>query len=178
MKPEISHPGQTVIDVFVVDTNVLLVANQKHPDVSPDCVQTCVNVLERIQARGRVALDDAYLILEEYNHKTSPNQPKGVGDVFLKWLHRNPSKCDWVSLHASTPDQFQEFPSDPALASFDPPDRKFVAVAAAHPGHPPILQAADCKWLDWQPVLARQSISVDMLRQEDVNRFYQKKFGP
>ena len=29
----------------VIDTNVLLVANEQHADVSPDCVATCVRRL-------------------------------------------------------------------------------------------------------------------------------------
>lgn len=164
-------------DVFVVDTNVLLVANEKHQGVSQDCIRHCVDALEGIQKDGRVVLDDGYRIVSEYRNKTQPNQPKGVGDVFLKWLLQSSGRCDWVTIHPTTPDDFQEFPVDPGLANFDPPDRKFVAVAAAHPKHPPILQAADSKWLDWAPILTKHHVTVQFLCKEDVKRFHVKKFG-
>ena len=51
---------------WVIDTSVLLVASLRHEDVSPDCVMACVQCLEKIMQEGRVALDDAYRILGEY----------------------------------------------------------------------------------------------------------------
>ena len=36
----------------VIDTNVLLVANEQHADVSPDCVAACVRRLVEMQAHG------------------------------------------------------------------------------------------------------------------------------
>ncbi|MGD0546847.1 MAG: hypothetical protein ABR991_03375, partial [Terracidiphilus sp.] len=73
----------------VVDTNVLLVANGQHPDVSPECVIACVEVLEHLRQRGCVVLDDGYEILSEYSQKTKPNTGNRVGDAFLKWLFQN-----------------------------------------------------------------------------------------
>ncbi len=70
----------------VIDTNVLLVANGSHADVSPACRKICIERLLRHQASGVVVIDDGYRILREYQNKTRPNQPKGVGDAFLKWL--------------------------------------------------------------------------------------------
>ena len=73
----------------VIDTNVLLVANGKHQDTSLECQRVCIERLKVHQGDGVVVIDDAYRILREYQNKTSPNQPKGVGDVFLKWLLQN-----------------------------------------------------------------------------------------
>jgi hypothetical protein len=64
------------------------------------------------------------------------------------------------------------------LADFDAPDRKFVAVAAAHADRPPILQAADSKWLDWQDALKEHGITVELLCPQDIRRFHANKFGP
>jgi hypothetical protein len=75
----------------VIDTNVLLVANGQHDDASPGCVVECVNRLQGMQREGIVVIDDEYRILGEYQNKTCINPPKGVGDVFLKWLLRNSS---------------------------------------------------------------------------------------
>lgn len=163
----------------VIDTNVLLVANQQHADVSDDCVAACVRRLQAMQKTGVVVIDDGHRILEEYHQKTTLNPPKGVGDVFLKWLLReagNPARVEQVALTEHAPDCFAEFP-DPALESlFDPSDRKFVAVAHAHAGHPPVWQAADSKWLNWWPALLAKGVAVEFLCPDDVCEFYRKKF--
>lgn len=44
----------------VIDTNVLLVANEQHPDVSPDYVIECVNRLQAMQKTGVTVIDDGY----------------------------------------------------------------------------------------------------------------------
>lgn len=163
----------------VIDTNVLLVANGSHADISAPCVAECVRRLQVIQASGTVVIDDAYLIIGEYLHKNRPNAQKGAGNVFLKWLLQNSAnsqRVNTVHLTERAPDSYVEFP-DPVLESrFDAPDRKFAAVAYAHQGKPPIWQAADSKWLDWWPELAARGVKVDFLCPDDACRFYAKKF--
>ena len=162
----------------VIDTNVLLVANGQHADVSEDCVIACVTRLQSIQQSGVVVIDDGYRLVGEYHHKTSLTPPKGVGDKFLKWKlqHTGTSRVEQVNLNETAPDCFIEFP-DPALEPlFDAPDRKFAAVAHAHPDKPNILQAADCKWLDWWPALRAKGVEVDFLCPADACSFYSKKF--
>lgn len=162
----------------VIDTNVLLVANGQHSEVSEDCVIACVNRLLSMQQRGITVIDDGYRILGEYQHKTSLNPPKGVGDVFLKWLLRQASSAqvERVTLNENSANCFDEFP-DPVLElMFDPPDRKFVAVAYAHPDGPTIWQAADSKWLDWWPALRSKGVNVEFLCPADTCSFYGRKF--
>ncbi len=120
----------------VIDTNVLLVANGQHADVSEDCVVACVKRLQAMQQAGVTVIDDGFLILGEYQHKTQLNPPKGVGDVFLKWLLRqsgNSARVQQVTLTETAPDCFAQFPDAALELIFDPPDRKFAAVAYAHP---------------------------------------------
>lgn len=162
----------------VIDTNVLLVANGQHADVSPDCVIACVERLQAMEKRGVVVIDDGFRILGEYRHKTRLNPPKGPGDVFLKWLlrHTGTQRVERVALTETGDDRFAEFP-DPALEPrFDAPDRKFAAVAHAHPDKPPIWQAADCKWLDWWPALKLEGVLVEFLCPQDACGFYRSKF--
>lgn len=162
----------------VIDTNVLLVANGQHADVSEDCVTECVKRLQAIQKNGITVIDDGYRILGEYQHKTSLSPPKGVGDVFLKWLLRQAgtAQVEQITLNESSENCFAEFP-DPMLEPiFDAPDRKFAAVAHAHPNKPAILQAADCKWLDWWPALGAKGVNVEFLCPNDACSFYSKKF--
>lgn len=163
----------------VIDTNVLLVANEQHADISGDCVEACVQRLQAMQKTGVVVVDDGFRILGEYQQKTRLNPPKGVGDVFLKWLLReagNPARVELVALTEHTLDCFAEFP-DPVLEPrFDPPDRKFAAVAHAHSEKPSIWQAADCKWLNWWPALQAKGVAVEFLCPDDVCQFYHHKF--
>ncbi|MBI3712174.1 MAG: hypothetical protein HY253_04310 [Burkholderiales bacterium] len=163
----------------VIDTNVLLVANGQHADVSPDCVITCVQHLLEMEKVGVTVIDDGFLILGEYQRKTKLKPPKGAGDVFLKWLLRqagNAARVEQVALTEIADNCFTEFP-DPALELiFDAPDRKFVAVAHAHPKKPSIWQAADCKWLEWWPTLQTKGVRVEFLCPDDACGFYRKKF--
>lgn len=55
----------------IVDTNVTLVANGQHSDVSLDCVANCALALQEIMQKGRIALDDSFRILTEYQNKTT-----------------------------------------------------------------------------------------------------------
>lgn len=164
--------------IAVIDTNVLLVANGQHQDVSETCVSSCTARLHGIMQNGRVAIDDGFRILTEYQNKAAPFAGVRPGDVFLKWLLRNnanPKRCEQVHLVEHAERGFESFPEDERLASFDPPDRKFVAVAAFHPAKPPILQATDSKWLAWNDALADHGISVEFLCPGDIKSFESNK---
>jgi hypothetical protein len=164
----------------VVDTNVPLVANGQHSDVSPECVAECALALQEIMRKGRIALDDSFRILTEYQNKTTPRKGNRPGDAFIKWALRNnanPAKCDLVKLREHPKRKFESFPDDNELEGFDLSDRVFVAVAAAHSEKPEIFQAADSKWLDWAIPLERHDIQVTFVCREDIERFHRKKFG-
>jgi hypothetical protein len=127
----------------------------------------------------RLALDDCFRILLEYQNKTTPKTGNRPGDAFVKWAlqnNANASRVDQVPLQEHAIRGFDSFPDDADLAEFDPPDRKFVAVACAHPNNPPILQAADSKWLNWAEPLKRCGISVEFICVDDITRFYANKF--
>jgi predicted nucleic acid-binding protein len=163
----------------VVDTNVILTANNAHPEASPECVIACVERLNDLMKFGVLVLDDSYQILQEYQKKTSPRKAKGVGDHFVDWALRHqkqPNRVELVTLTKLEMHRYAEFP-DPALEPFfDPPDRMFPAVSNTHPAHPPIWQATDCKWLDWWPALDACGVKVEFLCETDICRFYNKKF--
>lgn len=162
----------------IVDTNVILVANGQHPDVSDACVVACARHLQLLMVSGKVAIDDAYRILSEYQNKTLPAVGTRAGDSFVKWLLRNnanPARCDQIALIDNAERGFNSFPDDERLWDFDPPDRKFVAVAAAHVDRPPISQAADSKWLRWAPALADHQIRVNFLCSADIQGFSSNK---
>lgn len=169
------------MSVVVVDTNVVLVANRQHQSVSEHCVAECALRLQAIMKDGRVALDDCFRILLEYQNKTRPKTGNRPGDAFVKWVlqnNANPNRVDQVQLREHPDRGFDSFPDDTDLENFDLPDRKFVAVAGAHPGKPSILQAVDSKWLDWAEALKRCGITVEFICQSDIARFHSRKFEP
>lgn len=152
----------------VVDTNVLVVANGRAPQASLWCVRDCVNRLLSVRRSELLVLDAAWLILGEYQrHASSVGQP-GPGDAFLKWVlnnRANPERCELAHLtpRSGAAEDFEEFPSDPDLASFDPADRKFVAVAIASKYDPPIVNATDAGWWNYRAPLERHGVNIEFL---------------
>lgn len=163
----------------VIDTNVLLVASHRHAGASPQCVLACVERLERVRNNDCVVIDDQFRILGEYQRKLDANKGKRAGEAFLKWLLQNQAnrtRVQQVALTEGAPDDYAEFPDAALAAAFDPPDRKFVAVAHAHPNKPPVLQATDSKWLRWHARLQQHRIRVEFLCEQDLHRFFAAKF--
>ena len=152
----------------VVDTNVAVVANGRTAQASLDCLQACLDALKNIRERGIVVLDDAMHILKEYMGNLSLSGQSGLGDAFLKWVwdhQANAARCEIVHItpKSGEDDNFEEFPADPALASFDPSDRKFVAVARASRHKPVVLNAVDTDWWIFRTPLRRHRVRVRFL---------------
>ncbi len=166
------------MNAVVIDTNVLLVANQQHKNTSPECVLSCTEKLLWAQQHGLIVIDDTYRIISEYCNKPDINGTR-AGDAFLKWLLQNQSNTDrvhQVPINETHPDHYAEFPDQDLQPDFDAPDRKFPAVANAHPDKPSIFQAADCKWLNWWPALHATGVTVEFVCPDDIRGFYGNKF--
>ena len=164
---------------IVIDSNVLLVADGKHPEASEACRARCIQRLEEIRAAWSVVLDEQHLLLNEYQHRLAPGEERGPGSDFVDWLlhHQGDARhVQWVRLNVLAENSYAEFPDEVLSEVFDPSDRKFVAVANAHPLKPAILQASDCKWLDWWPQLAANGIQVEFVCPGDVLHYYRHKF--
>ena len=162
--------------MVVVDTNVAVVANGHSPQASANCVAICINRLERIiRGEEKLALDDKWIILGEYLRNLRSSGEPGAGDNFLRWVLANKNqRCDLVPITPidSSENEFEEFPDDPALADFDPDDRKFIAVAIAHPEKPLILQAVDSQWWDFRNALRENGIIVEFICEDDIQRLH------
>ena len=161
--------------MVVADTNVAVVANALSEQASEDCVETCAERLEGIMRdEVKLVIDDDWQILGEYAqnlHSTGTD----VGDRFLLWVlrnWRNPERCDLIHITPvnGSENEFEEFPPDPALDGFDPDDRKFIAVAIAHPEKPPILQAVDSQWWDFRDVFRQNGVTVEFICEDDIQR--------
>lgn len=113
---------------------------------------------------------DSTVWMEQPELHLHPQIQANLADVFIDAIQaREDGRNRRVQLI------IESFPDDPALAAFDPADRKFVAVAAVCPEKPPILQAADSKWWDWAKALKRHGLKVEFLCPEDIARFRARK---
>ncbi len=168
----------------VVDTNVPKTANlatQPMPssDVPLECIQACVGAIKQVIRNKTLVIDAGDEIFQEYLKQLSMKGQPGVGDRFLKWVHdhRWSLPVDQRVAITKTGDSYKEFPVHGQLSHFDISDRKFVAVANAHPEKPPILQATDSKWWGWRDALAEVGITVSFLCQDYVRAKHGKKIG-
>lgn len=147
----------------VIDTNVLIVANNKASHVGPTCVLDCINFLEVSRKKHVVSVDSSNLIFKEYFlHAHRSGQP-GTGDAFAKWLwERQGSEdyCELVPIAVNATGNCKEFPKDPALAKFDLSDRKFVAVALKSKNNPTIINATDSDWLIFKSPLNANNVKI------------------
>lgn len=149
----------------VVDTNVVVVSDGRSPEVPEACAADCAAALGTIVTRGHLFVDDAGAIVDEYRRNVSLDGEPGVGRAFLKWVFTNEWNPSRVTRVPITPIDdgtrgFAELPAPPRGVRYDPADRKFLAVAAAHPEHPPIVQATDSKWWAWREALAAAGVKI------------------
>jgi hypothetical protein len=168
----------------VVDTNVPITANmaldpESIEDDLVDCVLACVEAIDHVVKKGRLVIDAGDEIFDEYRRKLSLSGHPGIGDHFMKWVHDNrwgfPDE-DRVPV-TKKGDSYYEFPHHDDLLNFDVSDRKFVAVANAHPNKPPILEAGDSKWWGWQGALAQVGITVKFLCTQYAEVKFREKMG-
>jgi hypothetical protein len=167
----------------VVDTNVLLVANGSHPGVTQICKVCCEETLLRFYSDDlRLVIDTTWEILKEYRNQLDPKGPPTVGNEFYEWVLTNWTDSDRVEQVAITRREddrrYEEFPDHPGLVGFDPPDRKFVAVACAHGESPSIYEAEDSKWIGWNNALKEAGVTVEFICYNELTAIYVKKFGP
>ena len=173
-------PKKCLVDTNVPKTANLASAPGDIPVELAGCVSACIEAVEHItRGRGALVLDDGNEIFDEYRQQLSMSGQPGMGDAFLKWVHDHRWSlpvADRVPITRSG-DSYEEFPEHDGLADFDISDRKFVAVANAHPEKPQILQATDSKWWGWREALRQSGVTVCFLCPDYVRRKYQEKFG-
>lgn len=154
----------------VIDTNVGIAANGK-ADVSVECELACVQFLREVTRSGHLVLDANGTIFEEYLRYLSLSGEPGVGDAFIRWVNDHQHDTDFCTLVDLTikPDgEFVEFPDSQELSGFDPSDKKFVAVASAHPDRPVLRVALDRGWVRYREALAKQNVEIEFLCPRDI----------
>ncbi len=145
-----------------------------------DCVAASARALWQVMNRCHLYIDNRGSILSEYRRHLSAKGQPGPGDAFLKWLLTHEWGNDRVIRVEITPkagdcDAFEELPAPSDGTVYDPSDCKFLAVAAAHPNHPSILQSFDSKWWGWQQSLEKIGVSIHFLCPEAIKLKHHKK---
>ena len=147
---------------FVVDTNVAIAANGRGTHADIRCRLICVQRLESLVAGETVAIDDGNRILDEYKNHLNFSGGPGVGDAFFKHVFNNQYQDEHVRRVTVTPAEddrrgFEELPSN----TFDPSDRKFLAVAVA--AEAVVLNATDSDWGEQATLMDALGVEVNQL---------------
>jgi hypothetical protein len=168
----------------LVDTNVPKTANLAlDPTAIPQeltgCVLACIKAVEHVVKMRCLVMDAGDEIFDEYRRQLSLKGQPGVGDRFMKWVHDHRWQLPDANRVTITKSgrSYAEFPDHNDLTQFDNADRKFIAVANAHPAKPPILQATDSKWWGWKDTLSEVGISVHFLCPDYVKAKHAEKLG-
>ena len=147
---------------FVVDTNVAIVANGRNTHADEQCRRGCERMLQSVVAGEIVAIDDSGSILTEYAKYLREFRQPGTGSAFFKHVFDSqfdPTRVRRVPLTPSEDHRrsFDELPPN----TFDPSDRKFLAVAVV--ARAVVLNATDSDWNEHQALTDGLGVEVCQL---------------
>ena len=150
---------------WVVDTNVLIVANGGASQADNACEDACEKFLGDLYSSFRsLVLDEGGEILAEYAKHCSHSGAPGLGDHFFAWaFSAQHTSCLRVPLEKNEDGSYADFPKATELSKFDPSDRKFVAAALACDEDPTIANAVDSDWLESRAALDAAAVRVHEL---------------
>lgn len=121
---------------------------------------------------GVILLDTAGEIQAEYKRHLNWSGQPGVGDRFFFEVTKSMAgRVERIDLGKRDDGTFLEFPGTPALAAFDPSDRKFAALARR--ARAPVASATDSDWLDHRAALAAHGIVVKFICGCDRARWFE-----
>lgn len=160
----------------VVDSNILIAANGRSEQANDACVDKCIEILQKVEEEHSLALDDGGEIMAEYSRYSDYSGRPGSGDWFFLWAYEHQyTTCRRVHL---TPDEkrgYREFPDTPALAKFDPSDRKWIATALGCTPTATIYNAVDSDYAQHAQALADATIPVTELCPDCLKPEYRLK---
>jgi len=160
---------------WVVDTNVMVVANGRHDGdsaVSASCRAASVEfLLELLSGNNCVLVDFAGAVLTEYRTYLNPSGQPGVGDRFLQELYRNVDRIHRVELPVGADGEYVDLHPDIVACGFDPSDRKFAALALKQ--NAPVANSVDSDWVEDHAVLTGCGVQVHLLCGADQASWYE-----
>lgn len=168
-------------DKVIMDTNVPAKAAalpQECRDEELDMQKACMEYVREFtkNPESKLVLDFDYEILKEYQDNI-PSDTE-MGRIFFKWLYNYLGSMDfedWVKLEKDENGNYMMFPLETRTKDFDLSDRKFVALSRAHMEHPPIIEAADGKWLGFREVFEQYGVHIEFLDMDYATLLYERK---
>lgn len=163
------------MNLWVIDTNVMVVANGRHEGdrpVSLGCRAASIEfLLEFLKGDNCVLVDYADAVLKEYRDYLNFSGQPGVGDRFLQELYRNMARIQRVDLPIGTDDEYSDLHPDIAASGFDQSDRKFAALALQQGA--PVANSVDSDWVLHLALLTDCGIVVNLLCGQDRAEWYE-----
>lgn len=161
---------------IIVDANVPCHAGKPASELQTEdeqlCADKCIDLLHNIIQLGTIIVVDSHQeILEEYrkvirvNMRHEPNMTSVFYRRIMQKLAEASPQIEVVELHQKGRHMYEEYPEHPALSGFDPPDKKYIALANVHSSKPHIVNATDTDWWHVKSVLAELGIIVDFLHE-------------
>lgn len=144
----------------VVDTNVLIVANEKSDQADVACELNTARFLRTVLERDVVLVDTMGMAIDEYKRRCNLAGQPGVGDLFFAEVFNNianEERVVQVYIGDSSDEVRANIPD--SLSSFDPSDIKWIALYL-HGGASAIYNAVDSDYSEWADVLAAEGIGV------------------
>ena len=172
---------QDIMDRIILDTNVPAKASaapQLCPEEELEMQRACIEYIGELVRRSdkELVLDLDYEIWKEYHNNVS--KETGMGKLFFRWLY---DYCniilpqDHIKLEKDKNGQYIDYPYDEHTKDFDESDKKFVALSNAHANKPPIIEAADGKWIGYEEAFKKYGIHIEFLDRDYVQRMYEQK---
>ena len=164
--------------IFVIDTNVILLAGTRTDQIPEDqirCYEKCILFLQDVMDRGdKVLIDDDGMVINEYRKAYSVNDYPNMAAMFFEY-----SMGHYVCCHVERieDDVYSDYPQDITLQSFDPPDRKFIALAYVYDHGTPIVEGTDSKWWAIKDNLRKYGIEIIFIDEEYIRDKYTEKFN-
>jgi len=158
--------------LYIMDTNVAKVADfDDSPQASLECQKRCYQFVEDIviNKKIRLILDTRWAVMGEYRNVIK--KKGGIGEQLIRLLASTIGSEEYSLLLPITSQNgtFTEFPEDSRLVSFDPSDRKWIALVRVYTQKypdqpsPPIKQATDDKWHAFEAFFKDYGIVIDWI---------------
>ena len=155
----------------IIDTNVWAIAEGMHGGASDRCVAACLSLLNEVERGSPLAVDTKDEILAEYVSTLDKAGTSGLAVKLAKKLWRtrgDPATCVQVPItpiqdpegsYAEVPEHVRDFDSD---------DQKFLAVAAAEGGNPPLFVGLDGEWWERRGDLTAAGFDIQFVCPTDL----------
>lgn len=168
-------------DKIIMDTNVAAKAATPQEECKPEewnMQEQCIEFIREFTKNidSQLVLDFDYEIIKEYRNRIPDNTP--IGKIFWRWFNSYIGKIPFenmAKLEKDADGNYIMFPLEKRTEEFDKSDRKFVALARTHNEHPPIIEAADGKWLGFKDVFSEYGVHIEFLDNAYAEMMYDRK---